>query len=64
MPEVNGIVQENATVKEIAMLEKDIYLFGRATPLDEKEKPTCYHKNLPCYGDTFIAFKEGKKIHP
>lgn len=64
MLEVSGIVQDNHTVKELVMLEKDIYLFGRALPTDEKEKPTCYHKNRPCYGDVFIAFKDGKKIHP
>ncbi|BDA70213.1 hypothetical protein CAL7716_043790 [Calothrix sp. PCC 7716] len=64
MAEVSGIIRDKNDVAELAMLEKDIYLFGRATAIDEKEKPTCYHKNLPCYGDIFVAFKDGKKIHP
>ena len=64
MSEASGIVQDKAVLDTLVMLEKDIYLFGRAIAADEKEKPTCYHKNLPCYGDVFIAFKDGKKIHP
>lgn len=62
--EISGFVQAQNTVKELAMLVKDVYLFGRDIPADEKEKPTCYFKNVAFYGDIFIAFKNGKKLHP
>lgn len=62
--EISGIVKENKEVTELAMLAKDIYLFGRATANTEKEQPTCYYKNEPCYGDIFLGCKIEKKIHP
>lgn len=64
MSEISSVVQEEKETKELAMLAKDIYLFGRALAIGEKEQPTCYYKNLPCYGNVFIAYKMDKKIHP